>query len=124
MPKRVVDVGQCGFDHGSIAGFLKREFGAEVVAADGPQDALAALREGPCDLVLVNRQLDADGSDGLDVVRLLKADVKLSGVPVMLVSNYPEYQQAAIKAGAEPGFGKRDLTQPETRQKLARFLES
>lgn len=122
MAKRVVDVGQCGFDHASIAGLLKREFAAEVVGADGPHDALAALREGPCDLVLVNRQLDADGSDGLEIIRMLKADPKLSGIPVMLVTNYPEYQEAAAKAGAETGFGKRDLGRPETRDKLARFL--
>ena len=122
MSKRVVDVGQCGFDHASIAGLLKREFAAEVVAADGPADALAALGDGPCDLVLVNRRLDADGSDGLDVIRLLKANPQYAAVPVMLVSNYPEYQQQAMQAGAEPGFGKLELSRPETRSKLARFL--
>lgn len=122
MTKRVVNVGQCGFDHASIAGVLKREFAAEVIAADGAQDAMAALGQGPCNLVLVNRQLDADGSDGLDVIRLLKADAKFSGIPVMLISNYPEYQETSVKAGAEPGFGKRDLASKETRAKLARFL--
>jgi hypothetical protein len=40
----------------------------------------------------------------------------------MLVSNYPEYQQQAIAAGCEPGFGKAELSAPATLDKLARFL--
>ena len=123
MPKQVLDVGQCGFDHGSIARMVERNFAARVLSADGPDDALAVLRREFCDLVLVNRQLDADGSDGMEVLRRLKAAADLASIPVMLVSNYPEAQQAATAAGAEPGFGKRDLDNPETRRKLARFLE-
>ncbi len=123
MPKQVLDIGQCGFDHGSIARMMHRNFSARVLAADGFDDALVVLRREPCDLVLVNRQLDADGSDGLDVVRRLKTDAILAKIPVMLVSNYPESQQTAVAAGAEPGFGKRDLDSEETRCKLAHFLE-
>ena len=40
----------------------------------------------------------------------------------MLVSNYPEWQQAAIAAGALPGFGKAELNRAETREKLAAVL--
>jgi hypothetical protein len=40
----------------------------------------------------------------------------------MLVTNYPEHQQEAVAAGAEPGFGKAELGQLATRDKLSRFL--
>ena len=43
-------------------------------------------------------------------------------IPVMLVTNYPEHQQQAIAAGAEPGFGKAELASPATLAKLAKFL--
>jgi len=68
--------------------------------------------------------LDFDHSDGLEIVRRLKADPQWAAVPVMLVSNYPEYQQQAIAAGAEPGFGKAELTSPATLEKLAKFLQA
>jgi two-component system, chemotaxis family, chemotaxis protein CheY len=122
MAKRVLDVGQCGFDHASISRLIERHFAAKVLGADSVEDALAIMRQGPCDLVLVNRQLDRDGSDGLEIVRQLKADAQLAGTPVMLVSNYPEAQASAIAAGAEPGFGKRDLASDQTRERLAQFL--
>ena len=122
MPKRVLDIGQCSFDHGSIRCLLEDEFGAEVVQAHRSHDALAALRAGRFDLVLVNRKLDADGDDGLKIVQAIKADERLSSTPVMLVTNFPEHQQAAIAAGAEPGFGKAQLDEPATHEKLAKFL--
>jgi hypothetical protein len=40
----------------------------------------------------------------------------------MLITNYPEHQQMAIEAGAEPGFGKLEYGSSATKDKLARFL--
>lgn len=122
MAKRVLDVGQCGFDHGSIDRLIRGTFDAETVPAHSMNDALEHLRGGRFDLVLVNRKLDHDYSDGLDVVRAVKADAALSATPVMLVSNLPEAQQEAVAAGAEPGFGKAELGDAETVEKLRRFL--
>lgn len=123
MAKRVLDVGQCGFDHGSIDRLVRGAFDAETVPAHSINDALEQLRGGRFDLVLVNRKLDHDYSDGLDVVRAVKADAGLSSMPVMLVSNLPEAQQAAVAAGAELGFGKAELGDSQTVEKLRRFLE-
>ena len=120
--KHVLDVGQCGADHGAIRHLIAGQFDADVTAADDPQDALAQLRAGSFDLVLVNRKLDADGSDGLELIRRIKADAPLASVPVMLVTNYAEYQEQAIAAGAETGFGKAQLDAPHTRALLAEFL--
>ena len=119
---KVLDVGQCNADHGAIRRLIESRFGATVERAHRLDDALAALRGGGHALVLVNRVLDADGSEGLDIVRALKADEALAQVPVMLVTNYSEHDQAAVALGAQPGFGKAQLSSAATLDKLARFL--
>jgi CheY-like chemotaxis protein len=123
MPKRVLDVGQCSPDHSSIRSFLERNFDCEVVQVDDAAGALARLRDQQFDLVLVNRKLDMDYSDGVDVIHALKADPDAASVPVMLVTNYPEHQDAAIAAGAIRGFGKLEFEKPETRARVADILE-
>jgi CheY-like chemotaxis protein len=122
MGKRVLDVGNCVPDHSAIRTMLERTFAAEVLQTHGPDDTLALLRKEPVDLVLVNRKLDQDYSDGLDILKSIKSDAKLSGLPCMIISNYPDQQQIAVAAGAEYGFGKKELYADETRSKLANFL--
>ena len=53
-----------------------------------------------------------------EIVKQIKEDPQLKSVPVMLLTNYPEYQQMAVKAGAEEGFGKLEYGKPETLEKL------
>ena len=120
--KRVLDVGQCSPDHWSIKHLLEGELGAEVIQAHSLSQALELLRQSPFDLVLINRKLDADYSDGLEIIRQIKTDDTLATTPVMLVSNYPEYQQQAVAAGAEMGFGKAELGASATREKLLAAL--
>ena len=122
MPRRVLSVGQCGPDHYSISRFLERHFDVEIATADREQQAIQRLRSEPFDLVLVNRKLDVDYSDGLAIIRAMKADPSLAGVPVMLVSNYAESQEEAVAAGAEYGFGKSALNSPETVERVGKFL--
>jgi len=122
MKKLVLDVGQCPPDHAAIRRLLENRFGADVVQAHGPDDTLARLRKGGVDLVLINRKLDADYSDGLEILQQMKADPQLAAVPVMLVSNYAEHQQTAVAAGAVEGFGKAELDAPKTHERLSRVL--
>jgi CheY-like chemotaxis protein len=122
MPKRVLDVGNCAADHAAIRTMFEKSFGAEVVQAHGPHDTLELLQSQPFDLVLVNRKLDQDYSEGLSIIEKIKADNELAKTPCMLITNYPEYQQAAMAAGAMNGFGKRELYAEETRRKLERVL--
>jgi CheY-like chemotaxis protein len=120
--KRVLSVGQCWADHGSISRTLQRSFGAEVVGADTAPEALERLRHEGFDLVLVNRVLDADGSPGVDLIRSVRADERLKDVPVMLVSNHEEAQEEAVAAGASRGFGKAALGQPHMLGLVRPFL--
>jgi CheY-like chemotaxis protein len=123
MPKRILDVGQCGPDHASIRRFFAANFdGAEIVQTHEPEDTLAALRGSQFDLVLINRKLDADYSDGLEIIRAIKADPKIAAVPVMLVTNYAEHQDAAIAAGSVRGFGKLEFGDPATKDKITAAL--
>jgi CheY-like chemotaxis protein len=122
MPKRVLDVGQCSPDHATIQSYLTRHFDCEVVQAHGAGDTLQQLKNGRFDLVLVNRKLDTDYSDGIEIIRQIKSDEAIADVPVMLVTNYPEHQDAAIAAGAIRGFGKLEFDHPETRDRLAAAL--
>jgi len=123
MTKRVIDVGNCAPDHAAIRRQIESTFDAKVLEADDLAGALARLEEQPADLILVNRKLDLDYSDGMAIVRHLKADSRWSSIPIMLISNYPEYQSEAVAAGAVPGFGKQELRTSETREKLEKYLE-
>jgi CheY-like chemotaxis protein len=125
MAKRVLSVGQCAADHGSIERTLQRAFGADVVAADTAAEALTELRgpEPSFALVLVNRVFDADDGSGLELIRRIKDEGELRATPVMLVSNLADAQAAAEAAGAAPGFGKAELGQPQMLGRVAAILK-
>jgi len=120
---RVLNVGQCDYDHGNIRRMLSEGFGADVERAADTEEAVRAVRAGHFDLVLVNRVFDADGSSGLDLIRQLQSDEATRATPLALVSNYTEAQETAVALGAQRGFGKDKLASPETRDQLASLLE-
>jgi len=120
--KTVLSVGQCRPDSAAIAHYFRSHFGAQVLTADLPEEALSSLQENSVDLVLINRKLDIDSSDGLKILSLIRSSAK-SDVPVMLVSNYPEWQEKAVELGAVYGFGKAELNKPETHARIAATLE-
>ena len=122
MTKRVLNVGHCAPDHAAIRTYLQRHFHCEVTPTEGLDDTLPQLQAGPVDLVLVNRKLDRDYSDGLDLVRFLKSNPRTAGVPVMLVTNYANHQDEAVAAGALRGFGKLELDRAETLERLSAVL--
>ena len=125
MSKRVLDVGNCGPDHTAICHFFATNFAdVEVVQAAACDDTLSALRHSQFDLVLINRKLDEDYSDGIDVLRAIKRHPDLADVPVMLVTNFPEHQDAAVAAGAVRGFGKLEFGEAATKDKIAAALKS
>ncbi len=93
---RVLDVGNCGYDHGKISQMLQRNFNAEVISADSASETLERLARESFDLILVNRKLDHDYSDGIEVIKLLKNHPEFSAIPVMMITNYPEHQEQAV----------------------------
>ncbi|MFO1022994.1 MAG: response regulator [Planctomycetales bacterium] len=120
--KKVLDVGQCGPDHSAIRHFLQTHFDVEIQRTSLPADTLAALRRQPFDLVLINRKLDEDYSDGLEILKAIKQDPDIGQTPVMLVTNYAEHQAESVAAGGEQGFGKNDLRHAKTAELLKPFL--
>ncbi len=116
MPVNVLSIGQCGFDHSSIARFLSRTLQARTDAADTAAEGIKKLAAGSYHLVLVNRIIDGDGSSGIDLVARLCA--QRACPPVMLVSNLPEAQAAAMAVGAIAGFGKSAMSDPDVARRL------
>ena len=122
MKKRVLDIGNCSLDHSAIRSLIEGRFEAEVTQAHGWTDASKVLEQTSYDLILVNRVLDRDGGDGLEIVRQIKSDAKLKETPVMLITNFDEHQQRAAAAGAARGFGKQAIRDPRTLETLRAVL--
>lgn len=122
MPKTVLSVGQCRPDNAALSHFLKSNFDVEMLTSDLPADTQATISEQQIDLVLINRKLDADYSDGMEILKSLKASETTADIPVMLVSNFPEWQEKAVAEGAVYGFGKSELTSAETIERVQSAL--
>ena len=119
---RILNVGQCHIDGPWMKRVLEGQLGAVVDGADSPEEAADQARRHRYRLILVNRELAHDSTSGLDVVSELIAEHPRT--PVMLVSDLPEAQAAAVERGAVPGFGKSELETAETLQRLAKIVES
>lgn len=122
MPKTLLDCGNCGPDFNTIRKMVMSNFNASVIQSHGAEDTLEILRTRQIDLVTVNRKLDRDYSDGLEVIKAIKADSEVSSVPVMLITNYEEHQRESIEAGGVPGFGKLSIDEPTTVDALEPYL--
>ena len=120
--KRVLSVGQCMPDNAGIGRMLKSNFDVEVDVAESHADAVRMATESAFDLVLLNRIYDATGTEGMDTLKALKSGDSTRNTPVMVVSNYPDAQESAVANGAEMGFGKSALNDPNTIERLRPFL--
>ena len=101
---------------------LTSSFEVEVIRADALNDTLNQLRNHDVSLVLINRKLDIDYSDGMEILKAIKANQDFSDTPIMLVTNYEEHQDQAVDAGALRGFGKLQLSDDQTQNRLAAVL--
>jgi len=122
MTKIVLDVGNCSADHGSLREMLESNFEVKLIQAHSSEDAFELLRTNQVDLLLANRKFDLDGADGIELIRRVKSDPAFRETACMLISNFDEYQQQAVAAGAEPGFGKSQLGADAPKQALATLL--
>src|SRR5688572_29894309 len=124
MSKKVVLVGHCGPDSSYLRIAVSRAGkDVQVLAADDGEE-LQRVLDGGADLLLFNRELDFgfDERQGVAVIRKLRPHYP--NVKMMLVSNYPEAQAAAVAEGALPGFGKRELHSPRVAELIREALAS
>jgi len=122
MAKKVALVGHCGPDSSYLRITVSRVAkDVHVVMADDTRELTQVLSDG-VDLLLLNRQLDYgfDDHEGVAVIRKLRPHYP--NVKMMLVSNYPEAQAAAVAEGALPGFGKRELHTPKVAELIREAL--
>jgi response regulator RpfG family c-di-GMP phosphodiesterase len=124
MTKTVLDVGNCNPDHSAIKKMLTSHYDVQVLRSHQWDDTQKALQSHQVDLVLINRKLDADYSDGMEILKAIKSQSSTQNIPVMIITNYAEHQEAAVAVGGEYGFGKLELESPTTHQRLKRFLET
>jgi len=105
---RVLEVGNCGFDHGRLSEWLGSRWDIVLIRASGMSQALRQLASDRFDLILANRVLEGDGRLGLDLLSELQA----SGTdfpPLVLLTDYADKQAEALAAGAAASFGKRQI---------------
>lgn len=121
--KKIMSVGQCNPDHNALANFLTKNFECNIIRIDSTEDAVTALQNQSVDLVLVNRKLDVDYTDGTILIEKMQKDSKLKQIPIMLISNYLESQEEAIRLGAVKGFGKLEYQSEETIKRVAETLK-
>jgi two-component system chemotaxis response regulator CheY len=122
MP-RVIDVGNCGFDHSSLSGLLQQHFQVPCISVANGVELQRELKQGDVALVIVNRVFDSDGGDGVALIEQLKQQPTTAALPVMLLSNYADAQEKAVALGALPGFGKSSLRSDATRELLKGILQ-
>ena len=120
----VLDIGNCDADHMFLDSMFQANFGATLIRAHRLDDAQDKIKGNTVDLILINRLLDVDRSEGMDVLRELKTDPESQDIPMMIITNYEEHQEAAMEAGAVRGFGKAALRSEETRKVIEEVLSS
>jgi two-component system, chemotaxis family, chemotaxis protein CheY len=109
MTKKVALVGHCGPDSSFLRmAVSSADRSVQVLAADDSSELIKVLEQG-VDLLLLNREMPYgfEDQEGVGLIRKLRSTHP--GVKMMLVSNYPEAQAAAVAAGAVAGFGKREI---------------
>jgi two-component system, NarL family, nitrate/nitrite response regulator NarL len=77
---------------------------AETCEADNGIEAIRCVEECKPDVVLMDARMP--GMDGIEATRIIK--MNSAHVPVIVLSMYPEYQVAALAAGANAFISKGD----------------
>lgn len=122
QPARLLDVGNCNPDHSMIRQMLTENFDVTIDRVMFVNEAMEKLSANRYDLVLFNRLVFDDGSEGIELLRQAKADPQFASTPMMMISNFPEAQAASQAAGGVPGFGKAAVKTPETITLLSKYL--
>ena len=119
---RLLDVGNCDPDHAMIRKMLLENFDVSIDRVMFLDDALKKMRATTYALVLFNRLIFDDGSEGIDLLKKARADQAFAAIPIMMISNFEEAQAASVAAGGVRGFGKASVFDPRTIVTLAQYL--
>lgn len=118
---KILSTGQCNFDHAKISHAFKKAFDVKIERAHTGQDTFDYLnqnhKEQP-DVILINRIIDRDGSEGVELIKKIRNNSEYDNISLILVSDLEPAQQAAQNAGAISGFGKSDLSREKLRNVL------
>lgn len=120
MTQRVLSVGNCAYDQSNLQRVLKQHFRVEIDSADDAVSARKMINENDYNIVLINRVFDSNNESGIEFIKQLKKNE--SEIPVMLISNFDEYQQQAMAEGAVQGFGKSSIGRPEFVELMMQYL--
>ncbi len=85
------------------------------------KDTIGNLEKHDYDLVIINRIGAFDQESGLELIKKIKQDGRFN-VPLMMITNYKDQMDIAVKAGAVPGYGKDKLYDRETLELLNKYL--
>lgn len=117
MAEKILLVGHCGPDSFALRSAMGRYGPVEMV------NDKASLEQatGDAALLLVNRVLDGrfGTGSGIELIQSLAGD---DAPALMLVSNYADAQAEAESAGAVPGFGKAELYDEQTAERVKSAL--
>ena len=122
MAKKVALIGHCGPDSSYLRmAVTAAERGVQFVMVEDDESLKRVLDQG-VDLLLFNRVLDYGfiEDEGVSLIRKLRPHYPQ--VKMMLISNYPDAQAAALAAGASAGFGKREVGSERVRTLLREAL--
>lgn len=109
MSQRIVLVGHCGIDAPRLEAEVSRCLpGADVISVNSEEQLQDVCEEG-ADVLLINRQLPFgfEAEEGLELIQEIQQ--MHPEVKMILVSDRPDAQEQARRAGAIEGFGKADL---------------
>ena len=119
--KNVLIIGHCDLDNPQITSLIENNFSAKATRLKMSKDAVGYLEKQDYDLVIINRIGAFAQESGLELIKAIKQDGRFK-IPLMMVTNYKDQMEEAIKCGAVPGYGKDKLHDKDTIEILGKYL--
>ncbi len=103
-----------------VMGQLLKGYGFEVGVGNSARQALELLHSTTPDLILLDIMMPE--LDGITFLRSIRKNPRLSTVPILVVTAYPDTLDAAMEAGANGHLSKPFRAQ-ELRAAIAEFVQ-
>ncbi len=112
-------VGHCGPDVHLLKRVISRAAPGAAIEVVDDEAALTRFHS-PRFVLLVNRKLDGmfEATGGIELISSLAQQAEDARPALMLVSNFADAQAEAQAVGALPGFGKAELGEERTNDRL------